>query len=119
MPYAVRPREDYDKYGARKFFAAFIVGVILLFAFILWQSPIQHQPGPVATVVVPPPAIPTNSETVKVVSKSPNDNAQVIFPSDHPVEVCYKGVTYVYFNNGTASWGSVMFDKWGDPVECD
>jgi len=33
-------------------------------------------------------------------------------------EICYKGVSYVKFNSGRRSWGSVMQDINGSNVPC-
>ena len=59
-----------------------------------------------------PPSPPHNPVKVSIVS---GDNywATGYENSDTPVEACYKGIKYVMFPNGNATWGSVMYQNNG------
>lgn len=59
-----------------------------------------------------------HTEPAKIVELSNNSLVRVS-EGGTPAEVCYKGITYVFFPNGNASWGSVMMDTDGTPVECE
>lgn len=58
------------------------------------------------------------AKEVKVLSEVSTPHTSIT-DGTNPTELCYKGITYVFFSNGNASWGSVRMDTDGTPVECE
>lgn len=83
-------------------------GIVAMFAAIVMASCMSIAAcSPSDTTPAPHQDLP------HIVSKSNNDNVTAIQHNETPTEVCYKGIKYVYFNNGNASWGSVEFQNNG------